>query len=118
MTAGDALQPWLDRADELGGDGRFFEAHEELEPAWRAAGGEAKILLQGLIQVAAGLHRLRLDPEKTAGAFFLLDRGLQKLRRARALLTPDSLDALERRLLKIRRSGTSPRRLSFGLRCA
>ena len=118
MIAGKTLQQWLDRAGELGAAGRFFDAHEELELAWGAAGGETKILLQGLIQIAAGLHRLTLHPEKTDGAFYLLDRGLEKLRKARAGLSPDSLIELEAALKKTRDSGIFPTALDFRLRAA
>jgi hypothetical protein len=116
VIAGKSLQGWLDRADELGAEGRFFDAHEELELAWNAAEGDSKILFQGLIQVAAGLHRLGLHPEKTDGAFYLLDRGVEKLLKTRSLLTPDSLAALEPTLKKIRASGIAPKSLRFGLR--
>ena len=115
MIAGKTLQQWLDRADELGAEGRFFDAHEELELAWNAAEGETKILFQGLIQVAAGLHRLKLHPEKIDGALYLLDRGLQKLRKTKTLLTPDSLASLEIALDGIRSSGIAPQSLRFGL---
>lgn len=118
MISGKPLQAWLDRADELGAGGRFFDAHEELEIPWRAAAGDEKILLQGLIQLAAGLHRLRLHPEKPDGAFYLLDRGIAKLRRARALATPESLAALEAAVKKIRTAGKAPAALRFGLRAA
>ncbi len=116
MIAGKSLQGWLDRADELGAEGRFFDAHEELELAWKAADGETKILLQGLIQIAAGLHRWTLHPQKTDGAFYLLDRGLAKLKRSRVLVRPDALAALETALKKIRDSGAAPQALRFGLR--
>ena len=115
MIAGKTLQQWLDRAGELGAEGRFFEAHEELELAWNAAEGDAKVLLQGLIQIAAGLHRLKLHPEKTDGAFYLLDRGVEKISRANSLLSPDSLAVLEAELARIRASGIPPRSLRFGL---
>ena len=118
MIAGKTLPQWLDRADELGAEGRFFDAHEELELAWNAAGGETKILLQGLIQIAAGLHRLKLHPEKTDGAFYLLDRGREKLRQTHALLSPDSLAALDAALKSIRASGIAPEKLRLGLRAA
>ncbi|MDE2509893.1 MAG: DUF309 domain-containing protein [Elusimicrobia bacterium] len=108
----------MDRADELGGEGRYFDAHEELEDAWKAAAGEEKVLLQGLIQVAAGLHRLKTDPSKPAGAFYLLDRGWDKLRRAGPLLTPDSLAKLDAALAAARASNNAPESLRFGLRSA
>ena len=116
MIAGKTLQQWLDRADELGAAGRFFDAHEELEAAWKEADGETKILLQGLIQIAAGLHRLKLRPEKTDGASYLLDRGVQKLRKTKALLSPEPLAALEGSLKRIRAAGAAPKALRFGLK--
>jgi Domain of unknown function (DUF309) len=115
VIAGRSLQGWLDRADELGAEGRFFDAHEELELAWKAAEGDTKILLQGLIQIAAGLHRLELHPEKTEGSFYLLDRGAAKLRLTSPLLTPGSLATLQDALAKIRASGSAPKSLRFSL---
>lgn len=116
MIAGKSLQAWLDRADELGAEGKFFEAHEELELAWKDAHGPEKRLLQGLIQIAAGLHRWKLQPEKTDGAFYLLERGFQKLEECRALLTDDSRNDLKRRIEEARIEGTAPQNLSFELR--
>lgn len=118
MIAGKTLQQWLDRAGELGAEGRFFDAHEELELAWNAAEGETKVLLQGLIQIAAGLHRLNLHPDKTDGAFYLLDRGLEKVERSRVLLRPDALAQFLRQITDIRVSGIAPKSLRFGLRAA
>ena len=110
------LQAALDRADELGAAGRFFDAHEELEAFWMKASGDEKILLQGLIQIAAGLHRLKLDPNKTDGAFYLLDRGLEKLAKNKKYLTSETLTALEGSLRAIRASGKVPGALIFGLK--
>jgi hypothetical protein len=111
-----SLQAALDRADALGAAGRFFDAHEELEAFWMTASGEEKILLQGLIQIAAGLHRLTLDPSKTEGAFYLLDRGLEKLKKNETLLVPGTLAALDISLRGIRASGKAPAALHFGLK--
>ncbi|MDD5302860.1 MAG: DUF309 domain-containing protein [Elusimicrobia bacterium] len=110
------LRKALDRADALGAEGRFFDAHEELEAFWRTAAGDEKTLLQGLIQVAAGLHRLKLDPRKTDGAFYLLDRGLEKLEKTKDFLVPGTLAGLESSLKIIRASGKAPDGLAFGLR--
>ena len=118
MIAGRTLAQWLARADALGAEGRFFEAHEELELAWKAAEGETKVLLQGLIQIAAGLHRLRLNPEKTDGATYLLDRGLKKILGSGALLTPDSVRRLEASVKKVRTAGKAPAALRFELKTA
>lgn len=109
------LRAALARADELGAAGRYFDAHEELEAVWMTAAGEEKILLQGLIQIAAGLHRLSLDDKKTDGAFYLFERGRQKLAKTAALLEPAGLAALEKRLEAIRAAGKAPATLTFGL---
>ncbi len=112
------LQSWLDRADELGAQGRFFDAHEELESAWKSAGGGEKLLLQGLIQIAAALHRLTLDATNRDGASYLLERGMHKLRASSALLTPQSLSELESELVRIGSAPEAPSHLRFGLRVA
>jgi predicted metal-dependent hydrolase len=44
------------RGLELFNKGDFFDAHEVLEDVWRAAPAGEKKFLQGLIQVAVGLH--------------------------------------------------------------
>lgn len=116
MIGGRTLQGWLDRADALGAAGRFFEAHEELEAGWKAAEGPEKTLLQGVIQIAAGLHRLTLDATKRSGAEELFDHGLAKLRASRALLTADSLASLEDALAGVRAATKAPAGLRFGLR--
>lgn len=110
------LQRWLDRADALGAEDRFFDAHEELEEGWKAATGPEKVLLQGLIQIAAGLHRLTLKTPSRDGADFLLDRGIAKLRAHAGLLAPEPLAALEASLARVRASSAAPAALRFGLR--
>ncbi len=58
---------------------KFFEAHEALEAVWLKAGGQEKILLHGLIQIAAAFHHhTRQNP---AGFRSLLAKGLGKLER-------------------------------------
>jgi predicted metal-dependent hydrolase len=37
--------------------GRYFEAHEELEEAWRAAEAEERDFLQGLVHVAVAWYQ-------------------------------------------------------------
>jgi hypothetical protein len=47
--------------------GQFFEAHEVWEEAWRGARGDDELFLHGLIQVAAGFHKLQCgQPSGTA----------------------------------------------------
>ena len=55
--------------------GRYFEVHEVLEPDGLKATGEERRLLQGVILLAAALHRRRLGRP-----------GLRNLRKAEARL--------------------------------
>ncbi|HET7442309.1 MAG TPA: DUF309 domain-containing protein [Terriglobales bacterium] len=55
----------------------FFEAHEVWEDVWRAAPAEEKKFLQGLIQLAVGLHHHSTG--NRAGAQSLLARGARNL---------------------------------------
>jgi hypothetical protein len=57
--------------------GQFFEAHEVWEDAWRRAHGDDQLLLHGLIQVAAGFHKLQVG--QPPGAASLLAKGTSKL---------------------------------------
>jgi hypothetical protein len=58
--------------------GLFFEAHEEWEGLWRhCARASEKRLLQGLIQIAAGFHKLNAQGNRK-GARYLLERALEK----------------------------------------
>lgn len=59
-------------------EGRYFEAHEVWEDAWRVERGELRQLLQGLIQVAAGFHK-GLSQRRPAGMARLLAAGLTRL---------------------------------------
>jgi uncharacterized protein len=57
--------------------GEYFEAHELWEDAWRELAGAERIFVQGLIQIAAGLHHLQQRrPLPAAG---LLRKGLEKV---------------------------------------
>jgi len=59
-------------------DARFyFEVHELLEPLWLRAAGADRQVLQGFIQIAAGLHHL--SNGNAAGARSLLHDGAGKL---------------------------------------
>lgn len=57
--------------------GRFFDAHEELEDAWRATRGEARLFLQGITQAAVALHHYSTG--NLAGARSVLARALRNL---------------------------------------
>jgi predicted metal-dependent hydrolase len=76
------LQEGIDRFNQ----GAFYDAHEAWEDVWRSTTPEPKELLQGLIQVAAGMHQI-LDLHRTAGP-----RGtLGKARRRLAAYMPAAL---------------------------
>jgi predicted metal-dependent hydrolase len=47
----------LERGRKLFNSGLYFEAHEAWEDAWRVETGPVRLMLHGLIQVAAGLHK-------------------------------------------------------------
>lgn len=68
--------------------GDFFRAHELWEEVWLRAVGADRRWLQGLIQVAAGLHQLARG--RPAPAARLLERAESKLGDA-----PDRLDGIE-----------------------
>jgi predicted metal-dependent hydrolase len=56
---------------------RFFEAHEELEIAWRAAATEERDFYQGLVHVAVAWYQAgRGNP---VGARRQLEKGLRRL---------------------------------------
>ena len=67
------------RARELWERGLFWEVHEELEPHWQRATGTERELLQGVIQLAAALHKARTNKE---AAERILRRALAHLKRA------------------------------------
>ncbi len=57
--------------------GRYFEAHEELEDAWRAAPAEERDFFQGLVHVAVAWYQAgRGKPVATASQ---LDKATRRL---------------------------------------
>ena len=89
--------------------GRYFEAHEELEQAWRAAEAEERDFFQGLVHVAVAWYQAgRGRPIATArqlekaarrlGPFAPVHRGvdvagvLEQVDAARARVAEGSLD--------------------------
>jgi predicted metal-dependent hydrolase len=69
----------LDAGRAAFNDGRYFEAHELWEKAWSELAGAERVFVQGLIQIAAGLHHLeQRRPRPAAG---LLRKGLAKVSR-------------------------------------
>ena len=62
--------------------GEYFLAHELWEEVWRKVSeAEQRTCLQGLIQIAAGLHHLQ--KHRRGPGTSLLGKGLQKLSRCR-----------------------------------
>jgi len=57
----------------------FWHAHEEWERIWLVAEGEAKMFVQGLIQLAAAYHHVQRGTHR--GALRLFDASLRKLSR-------------------------------------
>jgi predicted metal-dependent hydrolase len=71
---------FVERGRTLFNAGSFFEAHELWEDAWREAHGEARVLLQGLIQITAGFHKA--GQGKPGACARLLEAGVGKLEHA------------------------------------
>lgn len=58
--------------------GEYFLAHELWEEVWRQVDdAERRLYVQGLIQIAAGLHHLQQDRARPAAG--LLRKGLEKV---------------------------------------
>ncbi|HSX21961.1 MAG TPA: DUF309 domain-containing protein [Gaiellaceae bacterium] len=57
--------------------GRYFEAHEELELAWRAAAAEEKDFFQGLVHVAVAWYQAGRDRPVATGR--QLEKALRRL---------------------------------------
>ena len=62
--------------------GRYFEAHEELEEAWRAASAEERDFFQGLVHVAVAWYQAGRDRPVATG------RQLEKAARRLAAFAP------------------------------
>jgi uncharacterized protein len=74
-TRADLLQPGWDAFNR----GEFFEAHELWEGVWRGLAGDDRSFVQGLIQIAAGLHHLKGGRVRPAAR--LLAKGAEKIAR-------------------------------------
>jgi predicted metal-dependent hydrolase len=72
-------------------EGRFFEAHEAWEAHWLVEKDEPRrLLLQGLIQIAAAFHKL-VDKDAPEPAASLYEKGLAKLERCSAAVGGEEL---------------------------
>jgi hypothetical protein len=80
-TQPESIAWCLCAAAALFDEGLFFEVHELLEPAWGRAGVDLRVFLQGMIQIAVGLHHH--GNGNLRGAVSLLVEGRAKLERFR-----------------------------------
>ena len=69
---------FLAQGVRLFNDGRFWEAHEAWEQLWRRRTEESRIFFQGIIQAAAGFHRI-VEKPLLRGAVNNLDKASAKL---------------------------------------
>jgi predicted metal-dependent hydrolase len=65
--------------------GEFYEAHEHWEAVWDEADDPERRWIQGMIQVATGLHKVQRG--RSDIALGLLRRALDKLRDAPAVIS-------------------------------
>ncbi len=59
-------------------EGRYFEAHEELETAWRAEKGKVRELYQGILEAA--VTYLHITRGNDAGALKVYRRSMRRLK--------------------------------------
>ena len=85
----------LEKGIELFNQAKFMEAYEVWEERWSEEASEGTDLLQGLLQIAVGLAKLRGGNPK--GTIKLLDKGMPLLERYR----PESYDIDVDALLEI-----------------
>jgi uncharacterized protein len=81
MNADDCNQPLHPKAIEglhLFNAGKYFEAHEELEAAWKDEHGKIRALYQGILE--AGVTYLHITRGNYAGALKVYGRSMKWLR--------------------------------------
>jgi len=86
---GPSHAPTFAEAVELFNRREFFECHEVIELLWKPLPkGPEKRFLQGVLQIAVGLHHLHKG--NYAGAKSLLNEGVEKLKNiaAQSVYTP------------------------------
>ena len=86
--------------------GRYFEAHEELELAWRAAPPEERDFYQGLVHVAVAWYQAGRG--RTIGAERQLAKALRRLERYEPTHCGVDVAALRRQLAELRDADLLP----------
>lgn len=76
--------------------GHFFEAHEVWEEEWLGKSGDQRLVLQGLIQLAAALYK-ESRGDAPEGCIRLLEAAVSKLRAGKAELDGLPLSPFELR---------------------
>lgn len=74
-----ALHPRARQGMMLFNEGRYFEAHEELEMAWKAETTEVRRLYQGILE--AGVTYLHIRRGNYGGALKVYERSMRWLKR-------------------------------------
>lgn len=99
-----AIDPRLAQGVEAFNGGEFFAAHEIWEALWLDDVGAEKLLLQGLVQIAAGYAKVETGVR--GGAIKLLTRGLERVRQfgpvALGLTLAPFVDGVSADLLRLR----------------
>jgi hypothetical protein len=72
------MHPRAREGIRLFNEGRYFEAHEELEAAWREEAGRIRELYQGILE--AGVAYLHIRRKNLAGALKVYKRSMRWLR--------------------------------------
>ena len=95
----------VERGRERFAGGRFFEAHQAWELAWREESGQMRLLLHGLILAAAAYHKMAAY-QQPRGMVRLLERALEELQPLPSDIAGLELDrfrqGLDRSLLEAR----------------
>ena len=78
---------------------RFWECHEVLEGVWKNCSGDEKILVQGLILVAAALVHFQKDQDPIC--LSVLGRAMAKLEKASGTYHEIDVDSLKNKVTKI-----------------
>lgn len=84
-------------------DERFWECHEVLEGVWKNCSGDEKILVQGLILVAAALVHYQKDEDKIC--LSVLGRAMDKFTNASGKYHQIDIDDIKNKVTQILKTG-------------